>query len=1104
MEILASLMLSGSTINNKINNETEVSKIKNLNKVDKINRIGPNIYNSRSFREEFAELHAKADERYKLSHSYKETGIIPNYVNKLNYLENRGVIVRGKDDVEYETTGDTLYSQRRERYDVTGIPKRIVKGGRVIYMQTGGGLKSILKQKDKPANKKDKPKNKKDSNQKQKGGKHVAIEMENSNDSEFTESEFSKDMKSIDSAVGKNHVELFNRTLGFNNNNRKSDHILKKREKSYHDQFDEMRFGMDTEDPRALNNMSDTFRDGFSSYQTGGKNDMTYGVVESKTMTHNNMLPSFKSHGAGYGPNAEIDQQMNYFKNRKVELFSGSANNLDYRPKRERKQLFNPLVGLSHMNGMPNFTDYQEQYYIPSRYRNNEKPFQEVRVTPGLNLGYNEVSKQGIGGDPYRAFRPTVDELRVASNPKTSYGPFPNIVNNQNPENRPYTPNVKKRKPVTFWEMDRPINGMGEIRAPKIEGEFYLPATARQQTTTEWKGPAKLAQIENLPLPEDMIAKMKPASRQNFNLNRSGGGAGNQQFEKQQAFDMVTNVPDATNRSIFNKTDRTGQIGNAQFSKSHAFDMFSNIPAQTMRNMHGGYDRVGAAVGNSQHAKSHAFDMATGVPDANMRNIHNVSDRAGASVGNNQYAKSHAFDMFSNIPSATMRDLHNKPDRMGTGIARKEHEKGYAFDQYANTPAPTLRDIHSKNDRSGQIGNSQLGKHQAFDFFTNIPDATLRDIANRFDRMGTGAVGVSELGKGYAFDHFSNTPAPTMRNLHSNTERSGFVGNSQHGKGHAFDFFSNTPAATLRDIHNKTERSGQVGNSQHAKGHAFDMFSNIPQATMRDLSNKTDRAGAGVGNSQFNKSVAFDMDTNRPEFTMRDVHSKLDRAGHAVGNSQFSKGQAFDEFNARPDATMKDMTINNERAGHGVGNAQFQKPQAFDEFTARPDATMKDMTINNDRAGNALGNNQFHKPQAFDYFSSIPDPTLRQMTENNTWLPAPQRTEKLKQMGRGDMNAALLNIVKEKIARGREPTKCNYTKGPTFEHTIVQLCNPLQVNRELYPDIKEDPRTRPPTNLTRHGNILPQNSWRFYSHVDDNIKDNPFINNMVHQAGVNA
>ena len=82
-------------------------------------------------------------------------------------------------------------------------------------------------------------------------------------------------------------------------------------------------------------------------------------------------------------------------KTRKVELFTGSADNLQYKPKTERKPLFNPLIGLTNIYGMPNFSDFAGARFIPGKERKNEKPFQEQKVTPGLGLGYNEVSTHG-------------------------------------------------------------------------------------------------------------------------------------------------------------------------------------------------------------------------------------------------------------------------------------------------------------------------------------------------------------------------------------------------------------------------------------------------------------------------------------------------------------------------------------------------------------------------------------------------------------------------------------------------------------------------------------------------------------------------------------
>jgi hypothetical protein len=1087
MDIISGLFVSGKLINDKLNSEVKKDCNMTPTYIKPINKNGKNIYYSTEFRDNFRKLHDIADKRYEESKNYKETGIIPNYLNKLEFMEKQGKLVRSQfDDINYETTNDMIYNQNRARF--------IYHNGKVMCNQVGGGggppskqqSKQQLNQQSNQHKAKPKVKGKRmniNKDSMNKLNKLLKAEVNSSSvgsDSEFSDTEGSKEFKSIDSTVGKNHMELFNRTIGFNDKNKivQKNKILKTNQhnqKGFKNQFDDMRYGSQSDSPDALNNYSDVIGDDFSKYQAGG--NMTYSVVNSEEQKkHLNMVPQFKSYGAGYGTNNPVvEDQINYFKTRKVELFSGSANNLDYRPKTERKALFNPVVGLTHQFGMPNFTDYKEQYYIPSRYRNNEKPFQDQKVTPGLNLGYNEVNKGGIG-ETFRTFRPGVNDLRVASNPKTSYGPLPIIKNNQTPQNRPHVPNLKKRRPVTFWELDRPINGMGEIRAPKIEGDIYMPPTARSQTTTEWKGPAKFTQSQDLPLPEDMMEKIRPAQRQNYEYDRAGGGgAGNSQHEKQQGIDFYNWIPDATNRAIYNKTDRAGggAVGLAEHNKSHAYDMTSNIPAPTLRNLTGNTDRVGNSLGNSQFEKSQAFDAYNAIPNTNMRNIHSAPDRAGGgAAGNTMYEKPIAWDYVNSIPETTMRNLTANADRVGNSLGTSQFEKSQAFDAYNAIPDANMRNVHSLPNRagSGLAGTSQYAKQQAFDMFNAIPDANMRNIHASPNRAGSGLAGTSQYAKQQAFDFYNATPAPTMRNLTGNAERTG---------------------------------SGAAGSNQYAKGPAWDMVSNTPAPTQRDIINKTDRAGAGVaGNVQFERGHAFDVYNNIPDANERTIHNKYDRAGGgAAGNAQYERGKAFDFFSNIPDPTQRQMYEKADRAGH-IGNSQYAKPQAFDEYTNRPDPTQRQMYEKTDRAGQ-IGNSQFTKPQAFDEFTNRPDITVREQTAKRDWIGPANRSERLKQMSRADVNNALLNNSKEEISKLRAPTKSNYTKAPTFEHTIVQLCNPLQINRELYPDVKQDVRTRAPVNITRHGNILPQQEWRFYSHVDDNIKDNPFINNIIHQSGVN-
>ena len=98
----------------------------------------------------------------------------------------------------------------------------------------------------------------------------------------------------------------------------------------------------------------------------------------------------------------------------------------------------------------------------------------------------------------------------------------------------------------------------------------------------------------------------------------------------------------------------------------------------------------------------------------------------------------------------------------------------------------------------------------------------------------------------------------------------------------------------------------------------------------------------------------------------------------------------------------------------------------------------------------------------------------------------------------------LVNIGKDNatiMRDGGAPTTCNYDKIPTYEHTMVQLCDPIQINRDVYGNMAgQRPLQCVPTMYTRSANDLPQQSWRFDHHIVDSLKTNPFINNVVHKS----
>ena len=80
---------------------------------------------------------------------------------------------------------------------------------------------------------------------------------------------------------------------------------------------------------------------------------------------------------------------------------------------------------MNFANGMPNHTDFIQSRMNPSNKFSNTKPWEEIRVSPGLNKDYNENGTGGFnaGMEAREAWMPkTVDNLRVKTNPKISFG----------------------------------------------------------------------------------------------------------------------------------------------------------------------------------------------------------------------------------------------------------------------------------------------------------------------------------------------------------------------------------------------------------------------------------------------------------------------------------------------------------------------------------------------------------------------------------------------------------------------------------------------------------------------------------------------------------
>jgi hypothetical protein len=250
---------------------------------------------------------------------------------------------------------------------------------------------------------------------------------------------------------------------------------------------------------------------GWTSFSPTSK--MSYNVVKEDELTHDNSLPFFKER-SGYGSN---DLKNFHEMDVKKELFTGNLTS-SWQKKQEIRPLFAPVANMSYVYGTPVRPEGEESRYIPSLYRQGEKLFDEIRVTPGLNLDYNEIGTQGYH-DMVRVMPKTVDELRTKDNQKISYEG--RIIEGLRGREGPVQAEVVSYKPDGFkitTEADllptSDVNG-----GPRTVDNFVMKEQNRPETTKCYAGAAFAGEAAVDKNGAEWIkGQYKYSTRQNFTL----------------------------------------------------------------------------------------------------------------------------------------------------------------------------------------------------------------------------------------------------------------------------------------------------------------------------------------------------------------------------------------------------------------------------------------------------------------------------------------------------------------------------------------------------------------------------------------------------------
>ncbi len=751
------------------------------------------------------------------------------------------------------------------------------------------------------------------------------------------------------------------------------------------------------------------------------KGDGRYGVTSD--MTHNNMTPFFKSNTYGFNP--MFDQEQTNYAVRKIELFTGSDQNPQFRHKAEVKQLFSPETNkVDSVTGVPNFSDFFESRYIPSDKRQSEKPFQPVRVTPGLNLGYNEMGNTGFQ-DLYRVLPKNVDQLRTVDNPKVSYQPP--VIQGQMGDRRGAIGELIQKGPDRFYynTPDSLLPQKGDFIAPAIYGKHLKRETNRSMAPDNIHlNPAGESVSKNTP--EYLQGQFKHTSKRTFDFD----GPRNIQYDTRgQIINQQTYVPRETTRQDTNWGDKwIGTGGNKQQDYLANYENFTpNVTTRDttsttlMANPEGNFKAVPLA--NYMNYIPETTLRQIIIEDNGKRNLTNISNSI----------KSYLFNSINAIPDENLRSILT--EKIILTNVRENSERGYLFNAQNAIQDPNQRNMTEDNLILGVLSNKEQG--YLFNNLNAIPDTNLRELVNTlYERGGMGYKGNHD--ETYAFNYENGTPQTNMRNL---TQDQKYIVGTQgnHQEQYAFNYENGTPQTNMRNItQDQKYIVGTQGN--HQEQYVFNYENGTPQTNMRNLTENQKHVIGAQGNRQ--EQYAFNYENGTPQTNMRNLSENQKHVIGTQGNRQ--EVVNFNYENGTPDVTMRQFTGPQQNITGTQGN-KFEQYN-FNYENGVPDATMRVFTGPQKNITGSKGN--YSKQIGFNY-DDIPDPTMRNLSEvtKNIVGTKGDGTQSRSQLDAYNM---YLNTEKEVIAQGRDPVPVKDNRGPTTQFTEYVFCDDSYQPQHVY------------------------------------------------------
>ena len=613
-------------------------------------------------------------------------------------------------------------------------------------------------------------------------------------------------------------------------------------------------------------------------------------AINKNEYTHSNMMPFFGSH---------IRQVNESNANSMIlEHHTGTGN---YNIKKEARPLFEPSKDNATKYGNTGVNDDIRGRINPSIYRQNELPFEKIKVGPGINQGFSAKPSGGFNQDVRDYVLPkTIDDLRPLTRQQVSYKGrvvAGKAVNTK----REQIGKVEKYRPETFYENseDRYITTTGAYVRETSRPDYIVKDTNRKESSnyTGVAAPAVKRKNTNRSL-------YKQSIKTSYKTDGPRNAFAKDTWTNENFGDYGKNAitPSNNEREITGKRTHVSNI--TTLVKALIAPVLDVMKTTRKENAVGNIRQTGN-MGTGQLVKPTVWDPNDIAKTTIKETL--IHDTHTGNITTTQGFKGTVLDKEEMKFKTTIRETLNPEE---TILNMKSNEKNVVKDMIDDVAKKTIRETTEDDNHIGILaGPIKLAVYDPNDIAkTTIKETLIHDVR-------TGSLGGLQKGLGYITNEME---APnTNRQFTQDYEYEGIVDGQRYGGGTGYMTADVEAPNTNRQFTSDYEYEGNA-DSMYKKPTSYEAGYNMRQNIVKE--------GTLEGRDPTKQSVKLYNGKDKVNLDVKKLDSDRNNLRHPNSTKVYNSV-----------AEIKKASVTNDRFEYNNKLVQDRiSPDILDAFNSNP------------------------------------------------------------------------------------------------------------------------------------------------------------------------